>query len=181
MRAMGQSGEALQYYDMAIGLSTTADPDRMYLGLRLKSATLISLGRASEAIPLLRSCLNLSTSLSTYYTLVRAHRELKDLNEREWRHLISEMIKANYQSNSEQADIYWALFESHEEINEYSLAWAYLNKAHSSSRASREAYSTKELIASESYLNSIRNLSQIISARTKQPSRLPIFIVGMPR
>jgi tetratricopeptide (TPR) repeat protein len=184
LRAMGQTMDSLQFYDMAFDLSRPSDLDRMYLGLRLKSSTLISLGRAAEAIPLLRSCLNVSSSLSTYYTLVRSHRELKDLDEQKWRLLISEMIAAEQTSERDENEIYWSLHEAHDEISEYSLAWFYLNKAHIATRASRDAYWTKELIDSERDSISPRfaiDLLEQISPVIDNLSRMPIFIVGMPR
>jgi tetratricopeptide (TPR) repeat protein len=191
LKVMGRGEESLNAHNIAFDIATN-DMERAD-ALNQKAHTLGMLNRVPESIAAMEHSIKIyPMAVSSYLPLVKAHRELKDLDTKGWKALLAR-IKAAIKTYSGRSkidravmslgpDVYWAAFEALDALKEYKEAWRFLELAHEVALHTRERAS--EVVDMEEQLEQVRQVFKpgfFPEPSIGVNSKLPVFIVGMMR
>lgn len=191
LKVMGRGEESINAHDVAFDLATD-DLERAD-ALNQKAHTLGMLNRVPQSIEVMEQSIEIyPKAISSYLPLVKAHRELKDLDADGWRALVARIKTAikkhSGRSKIDQAvtslgpDIYWAAFEALDALKEHKEAWRFLELAHRVALQTRERASEVEDI--EEQLEQVKTVFKpgfFPEPSIGSDSKLPVFIIGMMR
>ena len=182
LRMMGQPAGAITSLRRMLNLNVAVEEKaRLFIDLAM---VLLELGKPEEAIMNVEEAIALDPQgIESFLPLVECHIADTD-TDTDWNKLIARMHRALKRRDTTKhlhADIFWALYSAYDANKKYSLAWKYLQKAHSRLIEHRGLTSTVGIMHQRlSSLQSSFAKSDVFPFPSAgSPSTLPVFIIGM--